>query len=85
MTGSLATSGLTTTFVHGLDATKIIGYQIIVNGGSTTDLFVSDNNPATGLTFSSSYDATNFYINRSSTNGATLLAKGFKIMVTYTS
>ena len=84
LTGSLATSGLTTTFVHGLDATKIIGYQIIVNGGSTTDLFVSDNNPATGLTFSSSYDATNFFINRSSTNGATLVAKGFKIMVTYT-
>jgi hypothetical protein len=82
-TGTTSSSNLTTTVTHGLDATKIVGFQVIILGGTSSNIYVSDNNQGTGLTFASSYDATDFYITRSS-NGTQLVGKQYKVLVTYT-
>lgn len=84
LTGTTAASGLTTTIVHGLTAAKIIGFQVIVAGGVSSDVYVPSNHPDSGMTFFSAYDAGSFYITRSSTNGSQLISKPYKILITYT-
>ncbi|WP_064198107.1 MULTISPECIES: hypothetical protein [Emticicia] len=84
LTGTTAASGLTTTVVHGLTASKIIGFQVIVAGGVSSDIYVPSNHPDPGMTFFSAYDAGSFYITRSSSNGSQLISKPYKILITYT-
>ena len=62
LTGTTAASGLFTTVLHGLTASKIIGFQVIVAGGVSSDIYVSSNSPDPGMTFFSAYDAGSFYI-----------------------
>lgn len=84
LTGTTAASGFTTTVVHGLTASKIIGFQVIIAGGVSSDVYVPSNHPDPGMTFFSAYDAGSFYITRSSTNGSQLISKPYKILITYT-
>lgn len=84
LTGTTSSSSSSTSVVHGLDASKIVSYQIIIVGGLSSDIYVSENNPSPGLTFSGGYDVSQFYITRSGTNGSQLAGKQYKILVTYT-
>lgn len=84
LTGTTAASGLTTTVVHGLTASKIIGFQVIIAGGVSSDVYVPSNHPDPGMTFFSAYDAGSVYITRSSSNGSQLISKPYKILLTYT-
>lgn len=84
LTGTTAASGLTTTVIHGLTASKIIGFQVIIAGGVSSDIYVPSNHPDAGMTFFSAYDAGSVYITRSSSNGSQLISKPYKILITYT-
>jgi hypothetical protein len=78
---STNSSSLVTSIPHGLNASKIVSYQVIINSGTS---YVTDNDFGTGLQFGSSFDASFIIVSRSSTNGSTLAGKSGKIFITYT-
>jgi hypothetical protein len=77
---STASSALNTSIPHGLIASKIVSYQVIINSSTS---YVTDNNSGTGLQFESSFDTNFINVSRSSTNGGGLAGKSGKIFITY--
>jgi threonine aldolase len=75
------TSSLISSIPHGLAASKIVSYQVIINSGIG---YVTANNLDAGLQFGTSFDSSFIIISRSSTNGGTLAGKQGTIFITYT-
>lgn len=77
-----ATQGSDVTVAHGLDYTKIVSIEGVVNYGGSG--FVSSaHSKNAGYSFDLSYDATTAVLSLSTTNSSLILSKPFKIAITY--
>lgn len=77
-----STQGGQVAIAHGLTASKILTWNVVVNGVSTSVL-IPQQHMAYGYEFTSYVTADNIVVDLSATNSANILNKGIKVFVVY--
>ena len=77
-----STQGGLVAIAHGLTASKILTWNVVVNGVSTSDL-IPQQHMAYGYEFTSHVNSDNIVVALSATNSANILNKGIKVFVVY--
>ena len=77
-----STRGGSVTLNHGLSASKILSYTVLVNGATTSDL-VSPGSNAAGYEYYTLVNSAGVIVSLTATNSASILNKGIKVFLVY--
>ena len=77
-----STQGGTVSIAHGVTASKILTWNVVVNGAATSDL-IPPQHTAPGFEYTSHVNSNSIVVALSATNSANILSKGIKVFVVY--